>query len=586
MSQRLTPITVATPGRLGLQKQEAGPLLDIRYADLVRNCVIDDAGRPAARQGWIPITLSPLAGEPDVEQIFEYIDEENNRETISAADDKLFSGTTTLTNISGSLTITANEWQFANINGDVVGFQKDHEPIIYKGSGTFTLLQQEITSWQPNTSYTENDVVRASSGNETLFFVADSTGTSFGGSPLTSGSPQLTGSPLEPDWNTTPGGTTDDGSLTWTTRRFPNGDAVLAAHGRIWVFDSTHTVVYYSDDLLPHKFEGGNAGFIDLKSVWSHGMDVGVALAEFNKRLVIFAEDSVTIYANADVVADLTLEDIILDVGCIVRDSVQNTGKDLLYLDNDGVRSLGRTVIQDVLPLSEKTSHIRDFIRTLYTLSDADERRRIRSVFDDVRGQYLLSFPAEDTVLWLDLRIPINETQLRATTWQTITPTAMEVNRDGELLLGKPGVIAKYDGYTDNGDSYKMSFRTAWSDWGNDITKSYRIANSIKILKRMRVVFVGGSGYDVKFVWFFDYSNVVNTNTVSIAPAGEVAEWGISEFGEAEWGGGAAVILTEAITSLIGAGKIVKLGFDIDINGTPVSVQQFNILTKIGRYKA
>ncbi len=137
MPTKLTPLSVSAPGFYGLNKQQSGSNLDIGWASDAINCIIDDDGRLAARKGWVKQTATPLAGTPNISQLHEYIDKAGASIIISAANLKLYSGTGTLTDITGAITTpTGNNWQFQNFNNKVVGFQDAHTPVV-KTTGNF-----------------------------------------------------------------------------------------------------------------------------------------------------------------------------------------------------------------------------------------------------------------------------------------------------------------------------------------------------------------------------------------------------------------------------------------------------------------
>jgi NAD(P)-dependent dehydrogenase (short-subunit alcohol dehydrogenase family) len=54
----------------------------------------------------------------------------------------------------------------------------------------------------------------------------------------------------------------------------------------------------------------------------------------------------------------------------------------------------------------------------------------------------------------------------RATTWDSIEPTALLSRRNGDLLIGKTGYLGRYTGYQDNGSPYRMQYYTNHADLG------------------------------------------------------------------------------------------------------------------------
>jgi len=122
--KRIQTATIAAPGFLGLNTQESSIQLSSGYALKAQNCVIDRYGRVGARRGWTPVNTAvntDLGSGNAVEFIFEMIDVGGNQ-TISAGNNKLFTGTTTMTTktvrtqantADVSYTITGNNWQAA-----------------------------------------------------------------------------------------------------------------------------------------------------------------------------------------------------------------------------------------------------------------------------------------------------------------------------------------------------------------------------------------------------------------------------------------------------------------------------------------
>jgi hypothetical protein len=137
----LRPIPLITPGFFGLNTANAASsALGPEWALTCQNSYFDANGRLAARKGWAQQNPSAISGTPTVQQIFEYVKGDATTQIVSAANNKLYSGTTTPTDVTGTLTITANNWQFQNWNDKVVGWQAAHTPIVWSGSGNFTVI--------------------------------------------------------------------------------------------------------------------------------------------------------------------------------------------------------------------------------------------------------------------------------------------------------------------------------------------------------------------------------------------------------------------------------------------------------------
>src|SRR6056300_204399 len=114
----------------------------------------------------------------------------------------------------------------------------------------------------------------------------------------------------------------------------PKGDIVQSGFGRLWVAktDTDNTTVYWSDLLTGFKWDTGSSGSIDVSKVWPNGADEITALKVHNNFLIIFGKTQILVYSGADDPATMQLSDTVVGVGCIARDSVQVTGKDVIFL--------------------------------------------------------------------------------------------------------------------------------------------------------------------------------------------------------------------------------------------------------------
>jgi hypothetical protein len=75
-----------------------------------------------------------------INQLAEYIKADASATVISAAGLKLYSGLATLTDITGSVTPTTDDWQFQNFNDFILGFQVGKTPISWAGTGNFVTI--------------------------------------------------------------------------------------------------------------------------------------------------------------------------------------------------------------------------------------------------------------------------------------------------------------------------------------------------------------------------------------------------------------------------------------------------------------
>jgi len=122
MAEQKVATTIRAPGFAGLNSQDSQVELETGYASQAMNCVIDKFGRIGARKGWSKVnaTNSDLGTNP-IQFMFELQDAGGNK-VLSAGNNKLFVGTTTLAAATvrnadnsgnATYTITANHWQAA-----------------------------------------------------------------------------------------------------------------------------------------------------------------------------------------------------------------------------------------------------------------------------------------------------------------------------------------------------------------------------------------------------------------------------------------------------------------------------------------
>ena len=116
----------------------------------------------------------------------------------------------------------------------------------------------------------------------------------------------------------------------------------MGEFGRVFYGGITEAkgTIYYSDNLIGEKLNGGAAGALDLKTVW--GNDEIIHLASLENKLVIFGKQNIVIYSGAINPATMVLEEIIRDVGLAGRDNVVYVGADLFFLSYEGLVSIRR----------------------------------------------------------------------------------------------------------------------------------------------------------------------------------------------------------------------------------------------------
>jgi hypothetical protein len=320
--------------------------------------------------------------------------------------------------------------------------------------------------------------------------------------------------------------------------------------------------------LDPTEWKTGTSGYLNISEVVPNN-DPIVALADHNGFLIIFCEKHIVIYENPVDPSSLVLKDTITGIGCIARDSVASIGTDLLFLSATGVQSLQRVVQEKSLPFRDVSKNVRD---ELLANVNSELLKNIKAVYFPTDAFYLLSLPSTGFTYCFDTRGSLENGAARTTIWKQIKPTAFCVTQDRQLYIGKDGYIGKYNGYEDNGATYRMSYFTNYFDFDS--------AAQIKVLKKINVTAIGGSAQPIAVKWGYDYTRNYFSRGITLDRV-QVFEYGTAEYGIATYTNGIALDIARIPAS--GSGTVLQLGFESDIDGTPLSIQKIDFALKQGK---
>ena len=512
MAQQIQTHSITAPGFFGLNTQDSSLDLASGFALVANNCVIDRYGRIGARKGWQPkhSTLEAL-GTADVKMIAQFLTEDGTQYTIAAGNNKLF-----------------------RLNGGTL------TELTYGGGGTAPTISD--SNWQ------------AVSLNGSMYLFQS------GHNPLV----------FDPALSTTQYRRVSEHSGYSGT--VLSGDCAISAFGRVWVANSTTNkdTVFFSDLLSGVKWSGGTSGSLDVTQYWPNGADNITALAAHNNFLFIFGRNNILVYANANDPSNLVLSDSITGIGCIARDSVANTGSDVIFLSDTGIRSVLRTIQEKSAPFRDLSKNVRD---DLMAAVAGENPTTIKAVYSPFDSFYLVTLPILKTVYCFDLKATLQDGSARVTTWDSVQPKSFcydTVNK--ELLLGRAGFIAEYSGYLDNTESYRFQYFTNHTDLGMPSVTS--------VLKKLSIVVIGGTDQFVAMKWGYEFTSNYLSQTVKI-PSQGVDYYGVSEYNIAQYSGGTA--LQTLVAYPTGAGKVIQTGYEADINGAPLSIQKIEIQAKNGK---
>lgn len=511
MAAPIATSQVSAPGFFGLNTQDSPLDLQAGYALVATNCIIDQFGRIGSRKGWARVNAATggLGANP-IGVIHELVQSDGTLTVLLAGNNLLFR----LDGSNAFVTLT------------------------YGGGGVAPTI-------------TANNWMCASLNGITYFFQT-------GHDPLI----------YDPAVSTTTYRRVSEKAGYVGTVQPAN--IAISAYGRLWTANTAtnKNTLFFSDLLAGQIWTGGTAGSLNVDRVWPNGPDEITGLAAHNGFLFIFGKRQILVYANATTPAGITLSDTVGGIGCVARDSVQVTSSDVIFLSNSGVRSMMRTIQEKSAPERDLSKNIRN---DLQVVIDGESLDTIKSVYSEKEAFYLLTAPVAKQVFCFDYKAMLPNGAARATVWDSIDPTALLSRRNGDVLIGKTGYLARYTGYQDDGASYRMLYYTNHADLG--------AVNQTSILKRITAVVVGGTNQIFTFKWGFDFESNYISQNVSI-PIQGISEYGIAEYGIAQYSLGVA--LQNLTVPASGAGKIVQTGYETNINGAQISIQKIEIQYKDG----
>lgn len=556
MPSQLIKQSISAPGFLGINSQDSGEDSDIRFAKIADNVVFDSAGRIAARKGWTSIA-GPVGavsasgpseygiaeysvGEFGAPTLFKFIYEfvkEGDNVIISGGGNILYTGignsiapvTVRNADNSGNATysITADHWQAVSLPYGDGAAAEPHAYLVQGGHDVLVYHELPTSGGNPH----------------------DHDSGSFGFQKLD-------------DVGTLPVGYSS-GSFR------PN--CGLAAYGRIWLADIANDkqTVYFSRLLDGSDFSGGDSGFLSLNAVFPSNDEI-VALAAHNGFLIIFGKNNIAIYQNPIDVTRLELADFIPNVGCINRDTVQNTGTDIVFLSKAGLLSLQRVIQEKSLPFRDLSKNIRDeFLANIAN----EQTVNLKSGYVVQDALYLLTLPSTGIVYAFDMRSLLPDGAARVTTWTGILPTSFWITEANELVFSDGSYLGKYTGYNDNGQDYRFRYYTNYTNLADP--------SRIKILKKLGFTARGESNKQFYTFWGFDYKEDYRSANKTL-PGSLVYEYGIGEFGVAEFGAG-GTRNDSFLVPASGNGSTVQVGLEADVNGNYLALQKIDIFAKQGK---
>jgi hypothetical protein len=528
MSGALRASSISAPAFLGLNTQDSEVTLESGFATEATNCIIDRYGRLGSRRGWQMRTTDngSLSNTEVIDSLFEFKLVDGSYIQLSTSLGRFYKGLNTLVEQP-----IRNSNDTANVSSTTTNPHFQWAATV-KGAGHNAVAQAFVGQrGSPLICYNKHDGV-----NYIFQRISD-----IGSVPA-----GLSVSTFDPN-------------------------CLISAYGRLWAGAITNNrlTLWYSRLLDGTHFTGTGTGLLDISAVVGNNDEI-VGLASHNNFLVIFCKNNIVIYQNADDPTIMSVADVITGVGCISRDSIQNTGTDLVFLSKSGVRSLARTIQEKSMPMRELSLNIRD---TLLDNLDNELPENIKSIYFERDAFYLLLLPSSKVAYYFDLRNVLETGASKVTVWNNIKAVCFCVSEARKMYMGVVGGIGEYFGYTDNGESYRMVYFTSNSEVGAPQT--------LKLLKKLNVVVLGNNSQTYVIKYSFDYKPINSTRFFSSDVNTSTSQYNVSEYGIGEYSSG--IVVTQIRVNAGGSGNVVKMGIETDITGAPVSIQQVQVYLKLGK---
>lgn len=471
MAQGIQPLDLVAPGSYGLNTERKNRLLTPEWATTALNAVINKSGRIASRKGWTDQTTDPISGSHTIDVIHEYLTEAGASTIITTANNKVYKNfdyDDSNNDITSSTAPTADDWQFINFNGKVLGFQRGHTPIEWSGSGDFTDASYTGTGPDGNCACAAFGRVWAADADLQTIRVSallDDT-----------------------DYSTASGGGTIDMSSLWT-QGMDEIVAIAAVGANLVVFGKNHIVIWAD----------GSGSTIGMTLANAHVVDTIEGTG-------CIARDSIAVTGDGDIIF-------------LSRNGLQSLGRVIQFKSNPTL-TLTKHVRRDVL---ESISVERG--------SDAD-MDGVRAAHSPEEGLYIINFPSQNKQYVLDTHHPFTddegETLFPVTTWELGgNISGIGVTESGSLYFGSAGIVGKYEQNSDDTNPFNFQVKTGWLDLGeaNHILKMLKEINADIAIGSGSVNYLWAWDFDEQV------SSVTVDYLVNASPAEwNIAEFGTDEF--------------------------------------------------------
>ncbi len=369
--------------------------------------------------------------------------------------------------------------------------------------------------------------------------------------------------------------------------------AVFAGYGRQWCIGqdfsgSNGCLIGWGalNESGVDEYRMGNgladAGEIDVRDVFPV-QDVVKYLEFAWSNLYIFGGNSILVYWMGDDLnpATMSLTQVIDETGLKARASVVKTPDGILFLGKDGVykidkqgalaqfitaRQISTLCGETVAELMGEATVLRGS-GTGKNLGLEGTLNRVQGVYYPPQGWYILSFGQSKKALCFHTRENVPGLEVPAVTLWTTGVTWNHMTYDpvlDRLNAGGDNTVYKLSGYTPDGTSnaYSLTYYSQWMPLGDE--------SVIKAFKELRFVLDAPVGTTGTIYWGYDYNDdALQSYNFTVDS---------SEFSENPGLGYVRHVIG-------GAGQVIKVGIEIPITGSKVTLNDITLLYTEGRRK-
>jgi len=371
----------------------------------------------------------------------------------------------------------------------------------------------------------------------------------------------------------------------------PSGGIGCAAFGRLWVVQNDYQTIQYSGllDETDWSTTDGNAGIIDMHTIWSDGTDQVTAIFAFNASLVVCGTKHIVFFTDGRgsmLGMDPTqayVFDEINGTGCVSQWTVDKIGEtDVVFLSPQGLQSLQRLTTNRNNPAETLSKYNRD---TLLQQITAETLSNISGCYNNLTGFYILGLPVNTTTYCFDMRRLYQDdvgAQCSITTTWTMAVTACYSSKQQAqslyLARANQGTLCNYSlqEFADEGTPYVFTYLSPWMNMGQQVGSRY------KLIKRIELVLFTSGSQQFALQWSADFGNQQNQTSQQIPFIPVTAQWGISDYGIGTYGTllGGGIYLFKYPAHM--KGQYVQIGVTTPVTGI-FALQQAQFAAKIGR---